>query len=695
MLCSASAPPLFCPEGFFCGDGGASKTLCPKGSWCPTGNLGPIPCKPGSRCPAGSARETPVLPVLVTVLAVVLLLVLAWIMDRTARKRRAKVFDAGEAGGSGPGQHQPTPTPTPATATTAHGSSTAPLGLSFSSLGWNGILSECSGSFRGGRLTVVMGPSGAGKSTLLGLVTGLEDPSEGSFTLGDAAGIASMRPYRALVGLVPQSDNTMLSAMTVEEVLNHAVDTRLVAGSKERRRAVNETLMELGIAHVRACVIGDADDRGLSGGEKKRVSIGVELVARPRVLFLDEPTSGLDAATALSLMRTLSSLAKDQNITVVAVLHQPRFEIFELADDLLLLRAGRVVYSGERARVMGYLPHQPALHENPADFLMDNLASMRPSGTVTATAAGITTPTPTPAAAAAAIPLPARPNFFTLTLLYLKRALLQQMHGLRGVALSVFLQMLVGVSMGIAMRKKQRVLPPLPMELQGACPDVIRDACLNRAPNSEALVIWVFFMTLSANGVYSLTGTNTFGLEAVQWRRERRSGASLLAYHLGKFLSVLPSLSVETFATCACFHLLASPRAAFGDNYAALWCLGFSAYAVGHLVSVVVNDQRSHLITSIAIGVAVSIFTGSFPSLIKVNRYWIATAVWSLAYTRWSAEALVVAEVRPAGQRSAEVINDTYGFVATPGQFKTDLGVCIALGIILRIIMVLIAARKK
>ena len=103
-------------------------------------------------------------------------------------------------------------------------------------------------------------------------------------------------------------------------------------------------LLELG--HVRNVVVGSVDNRGISGGQRKRVNIGLELVADPSVLFLDEPTSGLDSTSAKIVMSALKDLA-NLGMTVIAVIHQPRFSIFALFDQLLLLgKGGATVYNG-------------------------------------------------------------------------------------------------------------------------------------------------------------------------------------------------------------------------------------------------------------------------------------------------------------------------------------------------------------
>lgn len=94
---------------------------------------------------------------------------------------------------------------------------------------------------------------------------------------------------------------------------------------------------------------------GLSGGEKRRVSVGVDIVHRPSVIFLDEPTSGLDSTTAFSIVESLKTLAQDRQTTIVMTIHQPSARLFSLIDDVIFLAGGKVVYNGEVSRLGKYI----------------------------------------------------------------------------------------------------------------------------------------------------------------------------------------------------------------------------------------------------------------------------------------------------------------------------------------------------
>ena len=119
--------------------------------------------------------------------------------------------------------------------------------------------------------------------------------------------------------------------------------------------------------------MGDQVQKGISGGEKKRLQIAVELLRNPDILFLDEPTSGLDSRTSEKLMDTLRSVA-DQGVAVVCTIHQPRYSIFYKMDNLLLLTKGMLVYFGPATKAVEYFSEQGyecPENGNPADFIVD------------------------------------------------------------------------------------------------------------------------------------------------------------------------------------------------------------------------------------------------------------------------------------------------------------------------------------
>ncbi|KAF8025899.1 hypothetical protein BT93_F2656 [Corymbia citriodora subsp. variegata] len=171
------------------------------------------------------------------------------------------------------------------------------------------ILKDVNCEARPAEITAIAGPSGAGKTTLLEVLAG-------KISRGRVSGevLVNNQPidpksFQRLSGYVPQ-DDTLFPSLTVEETLMYSALFRLHGGRKEAVARVRALMKELGLDHVAKTRIGGkSSNRGISGGEKRRVSIGVELVHDPAVILIDEPTSGLDSAAALHVVKMLKFMA--------------------------------------------------------------------------------------------------------------------------------------------------------------------------------------------------------------------------------------------------------------------------------------------------------------------------------------------------------------------------------------------------
>ncbi len=140
--------------------------------------------------------------------------------------------------------------------------------------------------------------------------------------------------------------------LTVRENIMHSAMMRLPSSLSiaEKERLTTAVIHALNLAHKQDVIVGDLGGRSsLSGGQRKRVSIGIELVICPSILFLDEPTSGLDSKSALSLISVLKNQVASLGVNVIAVLHQPRYEILTACDKIMLLADGRLKYCGSPA----------------------------------------------------------------------------------------------------------------------------------------------------------------------------------------------------------------------------------------------------------------------------------------------------------------------------------------------------------
>ena len=189
-----------------------------------------------------------------------------------------------------------------------------------------------------------------------------------------AASSSTVGPSPSIV-TVPQ-DDVLLAGLTPLEMLVYAAELKLPRGDTKAARLarVHAVLAELNLGHDDMSTrIGSVDQRGLSGGQRKRVSVGLELLTNPAVLLCDEPTSGLDAKMAADVVAILRSLSSRKGRTVVATIHQPSFQLFSSFDSLLLLSSGRVAYHGaarDAASHFGALGCPTPCGENPADHMM-------------------------------------------------------------------------------------------------------------------------------------------------------------------------------------------------------------------------------------------------------------------------------------------------------------------------------------
>eukprot|EP00210_Caulerpa_lentillifera_P009660 g9216.t1 len=236
------------------------------------------------------------------------------------------------------------------------------------------VLYGVNGCAQAGEMTALMGPSGSGKTTLLSIL-GNRAPKTMTYT-GTVTynGIPVNKAIRRLVGYVLQ-DDLLYPNLTVYETLYYAALLRLPKSmtKAEKLERVEAVILALGLDKCRHTLIGGEDRRGVSGGERKRVSIGHELLTNPSVLILDEPTSGLDSTIAMRLVSTLRVLA-DGGRVVLMTIHQPSSRIFQQLSRVILLSEGHVMYSGMAKDSAGWFEQQgfpiPA-HINVADYLLD------------------------------------------------------------------------------------------------------------------------------------------------------------------------------------------------------------------------------------------------------------------------------------------------------------------------------------
>lgn len=228
---------------------------------------------------------------------------------------------------------------------------------------------------RPGNVLALLGPSGSGKTTLLSVLAGREQGLrvEGSVTLGNKP--MTKNAVRR-IGLVPQ-DSVLFGALTVWESVLYAAELRLPGEMpRERKRQLTqETIDKLGLRRCQNIPVeGMRGRKGISGGEKKRTSIAVELISQPSVLICDEPTSGLDANIALRCVQALARRARDDDLPVIVSVHQPASRIFKAFSDTLILSEGETILRGPPDQLSHKLAergHALPAETNISDFALD------------------------------------------------------------------------------------------------------------------------------------------------------------------------------------------------------------------------------------------------------------------------------------------------------------------------------------
>ncbi|KAG6782141.1 hypothetical protein POTOM_011531 [Populus tomentosa] len=234
------------------------------------------------------------------------------------------------------------------------------------------ILNEITGMVCPGEILAMLGPSGSGKTTLLTALGGrLTGKLSGKITYNGQPFSGAMKRR---TGFVAQ-DDILYPHLTVTETLLFTALLRLpkTLTRDEKAQHVERVMTELGLSRCRNSMIGGPLFRGISGGEKKRVSIGQELLINPSLLLLDEPTSGLDSTTAQRILTTIKRLASGGR-TVVTTIHQPSSKLYHMFDKVVLLSEGHPIYYGPASAALEYFSSfgfSTSMTVNPADLLLD------------------------------------------------------------------------------------------------------------------------------------------------------------------------------------------------------------------------------------------------------------------------------------------------------------------------------------
>lgn len=214
------------------------------------------------------------------------------------------------------------------------------------------ILDGVSGEARSGEILALMGASGSGKSTLIDSLAGRIDRRSLAGDISLNGEPMDSRLWSAAAAYVMQDDR-LFPMLTVEETLSYAAEFRLPRNAAVKKDRVRALIDQLGLRSAAGTIIGDETRRGVSGGERRRVSIGVGVIHDPVLLFLDEPTSGLDSTSAFAVVKVLRRIALGGSVVVLSV-HQPSHRILELVDRMIFLSEGKPAFRGSPAELPNF-----------------------------------------------------------------------------------------------------------------------------------------------------------------------------------------------------------------------------------------------------------------------------------------------------------------------------------------------------
>ncbi|KAF1992167.1 ABC transporter-like protein [Aulographum hederae CBS 113979] len=766
--------PYVCKRGYYCPPGGKEMIICPSRSYCPEGSVAPLRCSAGSVCKEGSIKSNTWLPLaflIIIDLALIAAIMLHWLRKRLASSRTAggekvmSFMNRARNGASGYKSldddmialvepritqihRQPTGfvaamedfTYQPETLYESRSGkieeevadteelrafinslrrcidgSQFGLSFAFADLGFHPkgaakpVLCGITGEIKRGSLVGVLGGSGAGKSTFVNVLMGKQINTGGTVIVNGTVG--KVAQYKKIIGYVPQ-DDVVLPELTVKENILHSARIRLPSNwsDDDIHKHVDALIACLELSHVKDSLVGSTARPVISGGQRKRVSIGMELAAAPMALFLDEPTSGLDATSAGHIMNILKVLSR-LGITVVTIIHQPRKEIFETIDDLILLANGRLIYQGRESDAPTFFERAGFIfpeHANPADTIMDIITGQgRPYKRVgdtskealiehwqsisqnrreeLTTRPGSTTEENTALRRSIrrrGAPLH-RQIYFCLS-----RSLLQQYRLKSSWWFEMGIASLGGFLIGLALNSKSGAI------FVGLYRDNYE--ILSSALDYQTIPIMALLVAISIGLIASSPSVKMFGEEKLIYWREAASGHNRLAYYLGKVISTLPRILMGCLHFSTFFMLLATPRISWPRAFAANVLYFYCIYGLASICSMVTRREDGPLIATMA-GLIVGILSGMAPQLSQVAK-WHMTWLWRASPGVWIGEVYFSEDILPLGDLyQIEDAARVTGMVLD--RYAMDLAILLVIGTVYRIIafaeLVLVKRHKQ
>ncbi|CAN6283386.1 unnamed protein product [Urochloa humidicola] len=570
------------------------------------------------------------------------------------------------------------------------------------SIGKKKLLKCVTGKLSPGRVTAIMGPSGAGKTTFLNAVLGKTSgyKKDGIVLINGIP--ESMQSYKKIIGFVPQ-DDIVHGNMTVEENLWFSSSCRFSKGMSrsDRVRVLERVIGSLGLQEIRNSLVGTVEKRGISGGQRKRVNVGIEMVMEPSLLILDEPTTGLDSASSQLLLRALRHEALE-GVNVCAVVHQPSYTLFNMFDDFVLLaRGGLIAYHGPVSEVEMYfagLGIKVPDRENPPDYFIDIL-----EGIVKTKIRGNVTPKHLPLLwmlhNGYEVPDDFQEdleNINTIRELYTVRSISSERSSAEQTENTDSVNHDVRQSNKLLERKTPGVFAQYGYYLGRVAKQLLRESTQQAADYLILCIAGICIGTISrvrddSFGVASygytimavsllcqLAALRSFSPEKLQYWRERESGMSSLAYFLARDTIDHFNTAVKPIIFLSTFYFFNNPRSTLRDNYLVLLALIYCVTGIGYTFSIWFELGLAQLCAAIV--PVVLVLVGTKPDLPRFIK--------DLCYPKWALEAFIIAGAK---EYSGVWLITRCGALLQGGYDINDFNLCITIIMLYGVLFWLVA----
>uniref|UniRef100_J3LVX2 ABC transporter domain-containing protein n=2 Tax=Oryza brachyantha TaxID=4533 RepID=J3LVX2_ORYBR len=532
------------------------------------------------------------------------------------------------------------------------------------SLGKRKLLRSINGELRPGRVTAVMGPSGAGKTTFLNAVTGKVAGYKVSGSVLVNGRHDNIRSYKKIIGFVPQ-DDVVHGNLTVEENLWFSAKCRLAATTAHRNKVltVERVIDSLDLQGVRSSLVGTVEKRGISGGQRKRVNVGIEMVMEPSLLILDEPTSGLDSSSSQLLLRALRHEALE-GVNVCAVVHQPSYTLYNMFDDLILLaKGGLIVYNGPVKSVEDYfstLGINVPERVNPPDHYIDILEGIvKPESGINAKhlplnwmlyngyevpgdmkddlkAMGEQRPHMGSSPSAGSTPhcLPHVRNAFAEERDRIEHHLSKPKDLSSRRTPGVIRQYKYYLGRVTKQRLREARLLAVDFLILG-----VAGICLGTIAKLSDPTFGMpgyIYTIIAVSLLCKIAALRSFSLERLQYLRERESGMSSLAYFLARDTIDHFSTVVKPIVYLSMFYYFNNPRSSIADNYVVLLALVYCVTGIGYTFAICFNPGSAQLCSALIPVVLTLLSTQkNTPAILK-----------RLCYAKWALEGFIIVNAK-------------------------------------------------